>query len=156
MKNAAPLPEPSPCNSTALRKAMRRVSQLYDSALAPSGLRSTQRSIMYHIEIGENPTMGALAEALVMDRSALAHNLKPLLREGLVAVTVDPNDRRSKRAELTKRGTARLEQSKALWDIAQRKFEKVFGVRKAAELRQTLAIIASSEFESEFIRSSIK
>src|ERR1700758_603334 len=82
-------PDASPetvCNGTALRKATRRVSQLYDAVLSPCGLRSTQRSILIHIARTGTPTMGDLAAALVLDRSALAHNLKPLERDGFVAV----------------------------------------------------------------------
>ena len=69
MQPAAPERAPadvSPCNGTALRKATRRVSQLYDSVLAPCGLRSTQRSILIHIARAGAPTMGDLAAALVL------------------------------------------------------------------------------------------
>src|SRR6202047_258099 len=82
------IPELNRCNGTALRKATRRVSQLYDAVLAPCGLRSTQRSILIHVARAGTPTMGDLAAALVLDRSALAHNLKPLERDGFVAVVV--------------------------------------------------------------------
>ncbi|HEY0236326.1 MAG TPA: MarR family winged helix-turn-helix transcriptional regulator [Afipia sp.] len=144
------IPEPSRCNSTALRKATRRISQLYDSALAPCGLRSTQRSIMIQVERSGKPSMGELADALVINKSALAHNLKPLERDGLIVIAVDSDDRRSRRVALTKRGAARLKESKVLWDSAQRRFEAAFGVKKSAELRQVLAVIASPEFEAAF------
>jgi DNA-binding MarR family transcriptional regulator len=98
--------------------------------------------------------MGALSEALVMDRSALAHNLKPLERDGLIAVKVDPHDRRSRLVALTKRGAARLEESKTLWELAQRRFEAAFGTKSAAELRQTLAVIASPQLEAAFEAAS--
>ena len=39
----------SRCHCTALRKASRRISQLYDVALAPSGLKTTQRAILAQI-----------------------------------------------------------------------------------------------------------
>ena len=85
----------SPCNCTALRKATRRVSQLYDSALEPCGLRTTQRSILIHVaRAGTPPPLGELAEALVMDRGALTHTLKPLVGDGLVDIRMDPEDRR--------------------------------------------------------------
>ena len=76
------------CNNTALRKATRRVSQLYDSVLAPTGLRSTQRSILLNIARFGSPTMGELAASLVLDRSALGHNLKPLVRDGLIVLVL--------------------------------------------------------------------
>src|SRR5215813_6978470 len=96
------------CNVTALRKATRHVSQLYDEMLASSGLRGTQRSILVNIQKAGSPSMGELAATLVLDRTALNHNLKPLQRDGLVTITADRNDRRSKLVQLTKRGEARL------------------------------------------------
>jgi DNA-binding MarR family transcriptional regulator len=136
------------CNNTALRKATRRVSQLYDSILAPTGLRSTQRSILLHIAGFGSPTIGELAVALVLDRSALGHNLKPLERDGLLVLDVDAHDRRSRRARLTKKGENKLHQTAALWEIAQARFETKFGVEKARALRAALALIAAEDFEA--------
>ena len=135
------------CNSTALRKATRRVSQLYDVALAPCGLRSTQRSILIHIARAGAPSVGELAVALVLDRSALAHNLKPLERDGFVAIDVGAADKRSRTIRLTKRGEAKLRESTKLWQTAQDQFEQAFGADRAAALRETLALVASIDFE---------
>jgi DNA-binding MarR family transcriptional regulator len=146
VKLEMPKLEPGRCNVTALRKATRHVSQLYDEMLAPCGLRATQRAILIYIARGGTPSMGELAAALVLDRTALNHNLKPLERDGLVAITADDSDRRSKRVQLTKRGEARLVESSAAWKRAQERFEAAFGTRKAAELRETLELIASLEF----------
>ncbi|WP_338830809.1 MarR family winged helix-turn-helix transcriptional regulator [Bradyrhizobium sp. 27S5] len=136
----------SRCNLTALRKATRRVSQLYDSILATSGLRGTQRAILVYVRRSGSPTMGELAAALVLDRTALNHNLKPLERDGLLTITVDKNDRRSRLVRLTKRGEARLDESQAAWREAQDRFETAFGAKQAADLRQTLELVAALEF----------
>src|SRR5271169_5725669 len=92
----------SRCNCTALRKATRRISQLYDTALAPSGLKTTQRAILAQIGRSEPTTVGQLADALVMDSGALAHTLKPLERDRLLAVSIDPDDRRNRLITLTR------------------------------------------------------
>lgn len=135
------------CNNTALRKATRRVSQLYDSILAPTGLRSTQRSILLNIARFGSPTMGELAASLVLDRSALGHNLKPLERDGLVILVVDPEDRRNRLAKLTVKGKTKLQETAVLWNAAQARFENKFGVAKAKALREVLAMIAAEEFD---------
>ena len=98
------------CNATALRKASRRLSQLYDDALAPSGLRGTQFAILAEVagRGSDPPTMAELAAALVVDRSALGHNLRPLERDGLVALRTDAQDRRRRHVVLTGRGAAKL------------------------------------------------
>ena len=143
----APLVPPAGrCNVTAIRRAMRRVSQIYDEALAPCGLRSTQRSLLNSIARAGRPTMGELAASLVLDRSALAHNVKPLEREGLVEVVADKHDKRNRLIALTEAGWAKLAQSQPLWEEAQRRFERAFGEEKARAFRATLDYIASTEF----------
>jgi len=140
----------SVCNCTALRKATRRVSQLYDSALEPCGLRSTQRTILSQIARSGTPALGELAEALVMDRGALTHNLKPLQRDGLVKISVDPQDRRNRLVALTAQGRAKLAESDALWARAQRGFEAGFGATKSASLRKALEFLVSDNFVNAF------
>ncbi len=138
------------CNCTALRKATRRVSQLYDAALEPCGLRATQRAILNHIARAGSPPVGELAGALVMDRGALTHNLKPLLRDGLVEIGVDPDDRRNRLIALTAAGRKKLAESEPLWRRAQEGFEAAFGVTKSASLRQALEYVVSDAFVTAF------
>ena len=140
----------SACNCTALRKASRRVSQLYDSALEPCGLRGTQRTILNHIDRSGTPSLGELAEALVMDRGALTHNLKPLERDGLVKISVDPEDRRNRLVALTGAGRSKLEESARLWKRAQNGFEAAFGTVESAALREALAYVVSEDFAAKF------
>ena len=140
----------SQCNCTALRKATRRVSQLYDVVLAPCGLRTTQRAILKHILRAGIPTIGELAEALVMDRGALAHNLTPLIRDSLVSTKIDPKDRRNRLITLTRAGRKVLERSEILWARAQSSFESAYGATKSAALREALGFIVSDHFAQAF------
>jgi len=145
--------EKSLCNCTALRKATRRVSQLYDSALEPCGLRTTQRSILMQIaRSGSPPPLGELAEALVMDRGALTHTLKPLQRDRLIEIRIDPEDRRNRLVALTAAGRKKIEESTTLWKRAQAGFETAFGVAKSAALRQALEFVVSEDFVAAFNR----
>ena len=155
MKTKAPAKEGqasglSRCNGAALRKAARRVSQLYDDVLAPCGLRLSQHSALVHIERAGAPTMSELAKDMVLDRSALSHNLGPLERDGFVEVTVDETDRRSRRIVLTAAGRKKLIESKALWAQAQQRFEGAYGAGKAERLRELLADICSDELHDAF------
>jgi DNA-binding MarR family transcriptional regulator len=128
------------------------VSQLYDSALEPCGLRTTQRAILNHIARTGTPPIGELAEALVMDRGALTHNLKPLERDGFVEIRIDPDDRRNRLVALTAAGRAKLAESEPLWKRAQDGFEAAFGVAKSAALRKTLEYVVSENFVAAFHR----
>jgi DNA-binding MarR family transcriptional regulator len=140
------------CNNAALRRAARRLGQLFDDVLAPSGLRTTQHGLLAQIEVMGSPALGELAEIMVMDASALSHTLGPLTRDGLVSFVVDDRDRRRRRIVLTEAGKARLEQSTKLWSEAQARFERVFGVEKAAALRDVLVGLASPGFAEAYRR----
>jgi DNA-binding MarR family transcriptional regulator len=131
----------------------RRISQLYDTALAPSGLRTTQRAILAQIGRSKPTTVGKLAEALVMDSGALAHTLKPLERDGLIAVEVDPEDRRNRLITLTRQGRTKLAETDALWANAQRGFEAAFGAVESDTLREALRFLISDGFANTFARA---
>jgi DNA-binding MarR family transcriptional regulator len=138
------------CSCTALRKATRRISQLYDAVLAPSGLKTTQRAMMAQIRRSEPTTVGALAHVLVMDSGALAHTLKPLERDGLVSITVDANDRRNRLIALTRHGRAKLTETDALWLTAQVGFESACGRVESDSLRAALHFLISDGFAIDF------
>ena len=140
------MPACGSCNATALRRAMRRVSMIYDSYIAQCGLKTTQRSILGYISRAGAPTMGELADVLVLCRSALTHNLSPLERDGLVTVNPDPKNKRIRLVRLTPKGLEKLKESTLLWQAAQERFESAFGPEKAKELRAVLNGIGRMNF----------
>ena len=105
----------SHCVCFRLRKAARAATQVYDKALEPSGLRVTQFTLMVALALSEELTLSEVAERLVMDRTTLTANLKPLMRRGLVDSTVDPADRRGRRLSLTAQGQATLAAATPIW-----------------------------------------
>ena len=150
MTSPTDLPEASQCNCTTLRKASRRISQLYDAALAPSGLKTTQRAVLGELRRSGPASMGGLAAALVMDAGALAHTLKPLARDGMVTLGVDPDDRRARLIALTEAGWAKLVETDALWARAQAGFVAAFGGAEAEGLRTVMAALVSEDFGMAF------
>jgi DNA-binding MarR family transcriptional regulator len=145
-REAQSLPQ-SACTCGSLRKASRRISQFYDAALAPVGIKSTQFSILAEIERGsiDGPlAMCELATAMVMDRSTLGHNLRPLERDDLLSLQLAMTDRRKRHVALTKKGKATLQRARRLWRNAEGRFEKIFGKRHAADLRAVLLNIAGN------------
>src|SRR3984885_16265482 len=99
---------PAACNCLALRQATRHVTQFYDQFISPLGLRATQYSILARLARRGAMTINALAAELVMDRTTLGRNIRPLQRDGLIAVGPGKSDRRSKELRLTGLGAARL------------------------------------------------
>ncbi|MFJ2728975.1 MarR family winged helix-turn-helix transcriptional regulator [Streptomyces collinus] len=134
------------CNSLALRKAARYLSATYDKALAPTGLRATQFSILQKLSTHEQITISSLAEMIAMDRTTLASNLKPLAREGLVTVEPSPTDRRARIVTLTPHGLDRMTAALPYWRTVQSEFEESFGGDKAARLRAALEDVLDTGF----------
>ena len=66
------LPSSEECNCFAVRAAARHVTQSYDQFLAPTGLRTTQFSILAKLKRKGPLTINALAEDMVMDRTTSA------------------------------------------------------------------------------------
>ena len=131
------------CFATAVRRASRRLTQLYDNALAPSGLRSTQFSILADLATrSEAPTLTELAEAMVSDRSSLGHALRPLVREGYVALRRGKPDRRMQRIVLTKRGDDKFREGLTHWRKAQEAFMSLYGEAWSETLRAAVRRIA--------------
>ena len=138
--------EPEVCSCSALRQAARRVTRLYDDALAPIGVGVNQYSILARLAHVGPSTIQDLAHLLVMDRSTLGHLLRPLEKRGLVRLRVSEQDGRSRFTELTPAGRAALAKGHPLWAQAQRRFAGAFGENRALDLRTTLKQIAMADF----------
>jgi DNA-binding MarR family transcriptional regulator len=133
------------CNCLAIRQAARYLTQFYDQFLAPSGLRTTQFSILAKLMGYGALSINALAKELVMDRTTLGRNMLPLEREGLIEIVPGTTDRRTKELRLTKAGQERLRAAAPGWTEAQEKFEAAFGRKRSAELRGLLDQVVASE-----------
>jgi DNA-binding MarR family transcriptional regulator len=145
------------CTNTALRRAARRLGNLYDDALAPLGLKATQVALLSEIErmVAANdrqaPTLQNLAARLSIQISAVTHALRPLLRDGLVELQPDELDKRVKRAVLTPAGSERLRLAIVHWATANQRVEEVLGKDSAATLRALSDFVASDDFLAEFV-----
>lgn len=126
------------CASFNFRKAARAVTQLFDNALQPVGLRSTQLAVMLAAGIYEIPTMSELAEIMVSDRTTLTRALKPLFRKGLLANVSGP-DKRKNGIVLTMKGHQAIRKSIPYWTKAQNHFVKGFGKAEWAKFSHKLA-----------------
>jgi DNA-binding MarR family transcriptional regulator len=111
----------------------RAVTRLYDEALRPIGLRTTQFSILARLDADGPARLTQLARRLILDRTTLARELGSLERRGLVAVTPG-EDRRTRIAALTEAGRARLDEAYPLWRIVQRDVRERFGRERVAAL----------------------
>src|ERR1700722_5126768 len=107
----------SPCIVAAMRAATRRLTQLYDEVVAPTGLRITQFHVLSELErrATNPPTVGELADILTMERSALGQTLRPLERDGFIDLGHDKRDGRRRPAKLTKAGKDKVLRERPFW-----------------------------------------
>lgn len=103
------------CLCLAAQRAARSLARRFDEAFRPFGLTSGQFSLMMSLNRPQPPALGSVASLLAMDRTTLTAALKPLQRQGLVTVTVDPQDRRSRLLGLTEAGHALLSTALPVW-----------------------------------------
>jgi DNA-binding MarR family transcriptional regulator len=144
-----PLDAAEECNCFAVRSAARHVTQFYDQMLAPTGLRTTQYSILAKLKRLGPLTINALAKAMVMDRTTLGRNIRPLERDGLIRIEPGASDRRAKELHLIAAGEKRLQAARHGWSKAQAKFETTLGPKRAAALRTLLRDVVASEFATD-------
>jgi DNA-binding MarR family transcriptional regulator len=103
------------CLCLHLQRAARVVARRFDELFRPLGITQGQFSLLMSLNRPEPPALGSVADLLAMDRTTLTANLKPLERRGLVRITVDQDDRRSRRLALTFDGRALLAEATPIW-----------------------------------------
>lgn len=127
------------CLCLHVQRAARAVARRFDEALRPLDLTNQQFSLLMALNRPVAPNMSSVAELLAMDRTTLTAALKPLERRGLIKVTIDEADKRSRRMILTSTGRTLLGKALPLWKRAQAATERLItGVtpdRLRAELR---------------------
>jgi DNA-binding MarR family transcriptional regulator len=112
---AATLHVKDSCLCLHAQRAARALARRFDLALKRFDITSGQFSLLMSLNRPEPPTIGSVAGLLAMDRTTLTANLKPLERRGLLTISIDPGDRRSRRLALTSVGMAMLARALPIW-----------------------------------------
>ena len=129
---------PGSCAHFNLRRADRVMTRLYDEMLRPSGLKSTQFTLLAAVRLMGPVTVNALAAGIVMDRTTLTRNLRPLKKERWIAV--EPGkDRRVREVTLTAEGRRVLEKAYPLWREAQASVSERLGGERLEHLLDAVA-----------------
>jgi DNA-binding MarR family transcriptional regulator len=117
---------PLPCACANLRRAGRVVSQLYDAALRPSGLRIAQFTLLQALQLAPGISQKQLAELLEIDSTTLTRTLAPLRRKGWLHAKAG-TDRRELRLSLTPAGKQEYKQVLPYWRKAQKSLQQAMG-----------------------------
>lgn len=126
-----------PCVGFNTRRVTRLVTQYYDRALAPAGLRSTQYSLLSLLAMMGEAPMHQVAFVLAMDRTTLTRNLTPLRKNGWIKVSMG-SDRRARPLQITPRGLSVLEKALPYWQKAQAHIVETLGADKWDAMMQGL------------------
>jgi DNA-binding MarR family transcriptional regulator len=130
------------CLCLHVQRAARALARRFDEALRPVGLTNGQFSLIMSLNRPKPPGMAAVASLLAMDRTTLTAALKPLERRGLVTVTPDPEDRRSRLLTLTPEGQNLLAQAVPIWEQTHRDVEVLLPEGDPDRLRKNLGALS--------------
>ena len=111
------------CLCLHLQQAARAVARHFDASLRPLGLTNGQFSLLMSLNRPGPATIGGVSDLLAMDRTTLTANLKPLERRGLLVVSVDDSDKRSRRLSLTAAGRELLVAALPIWETEHQAIE---------------------------------
>jgi DNA-binding MarR family transcriptional regulator len=115
-----------PCLCANFRRASRVVTQLYEDALRPVGLRVTQFTVLQALSLAGEVTQGVLGEILAMDSTTLTRTLNIMKRHGWIEQRRG-QDRREWRIGLTDSGKAQLKRALPSWRSVQRRIHSQVG-----------------------------
>jgi len=132
----------SPCACGRLRRASRALTQFYDDAMAASGLRVTQFSLMRTLAREGTVRISDLARAYLLDRTAMSRTLDPLVAQGYARI-VPGKDARTREVTLTRAGAAALDAASDEWKRAQAAVARRIGRERLDALIATLADLES-------------
>jgi DNA-binding MarR family transcriptional regulator len=119
------LRECTACACFAVRRAARVITQHYDRALRPSGLRATQFTLLTMLGVGGPLPLSRVADRLGMERTTLTRNLKPLIDAGLIGIE-HGDDRRVRTIFITAKGHRAAVAALPDWRRAQRDVARRF------------------------------
>lgn len=131
---------PVECLCTLARRSARSLTEIYDKAIAASGLKVTQFSLLRAIERLDDPTLTDLATATGLDRSTLGRNLRVLEKAGYIDL-LQGEDERTRIAQLTSEAKIALSIAIPLWERAQDQIAKALPKDTKEQLKNLVAKI---------------
>ncbi len=134
-------PDIQVCACANLRRATRMVTQAYDAALRPVGLRATQFTMLSVLAKRGQIRQSIFADILGMDGTTLTRNLQPLLKNEWIQIDRE-EDQRVRLISITKPGRQVLDQAVPLWRQVQSQFVIGLGDEQWSGLLGTLAAAA--------------
>lgn len=129
------------CAAFNFRRTARAFTRLYDEALQPTGIRSTQFAILVGLKKLEPVPIGELGRILGIDRTTMTRSLRLLRVEGLLTISKRA-EKRQRFVSITAKGVKTLEQAVPVWREVQARFVNTIGKDYWRDLRNELERLA--------------
>jgi DNA-binding MarR family transcriptional regulator len=114
------------CIAGRWRMLNRAITNIYNDALRPLGLKASQLSVLVVTAKLGLARPGQVCEILQLDASTLSRNVKPLQAHGWVEV-VPGEDARAQPFRLTPKGKRLIEKAVPAWEEAQLRASELLG-----------------------------
>ena len=130
------------CLCLHVQRAARGLARRFDDVFRSLDLTHGQFSLLMSLNRPEPPTIGSVAALLAMDRTTLTAVLKPLERRKLVKVSVDKDDKRSRRLSITAAGRLLLAKAFPLWQETHAAIDQLVATYHPDDLRSALRALS--------------
>jgi DNA-binding MarR family transcriptional regulator len=114
------------CIAVRMRLLNRVISNLYDDALRPLGLRVSQLNILIVTAKLGLARPAQVCDILQLDTTTLSHNIKRMRENGWLEVVAE-QDARTQPFRLTSKGRRLIEKSVPAWEQAQSQAAELLG-----------------------------
>ena len=128
------------CLCLHVQRAARALARRFDEAFRPLDLTNGQFSLLMSLNRAQPPSIGSVASLLAMDRTTLTAALKPLVRRGLVTISVDKKDRRGRLLTIRPAGRVLIAKAFPIWRQTYAELEK--HISRPQALRAALIALA--------------
>jgi DNA-binding MarR family transcriptional regulator len=115
-----------PCMCASFRRVSRTLTQLYDDALRPSGLRATQFTLLQALSLKGEISQGKLGQILAIDSTTLTRTLEIMSGHGWI-LERRGKDRRERLLRLSKAGQRKLDRALPIWEKVQAQLRQALG-----------------------------
>lgn len=117
-----------PCLCANLRRVARALTQRYEKALEPTGLRATQLTILQVLARAGEVTQGQLGQMLAMDSTSLTRTLAVMSKSGNEWIAERRGkDRRERWLRLSAAGVRQLRRAEPIWEEVQLQLRRELG-----------------------------
>ena len=143
MKTSTPVLIAQECVIARVRILNRIITNMYDTALRPFGVKSSQMNILVVTGTSDSTTPGNICKRLKMEVSTVSRNVERMRARGWIETIEDHDDGRAHSLKLTEEGRRMIERVKPAWEETQERVKELLGPTCVRSLMTTVQRIAA-------------